>query len=126
MESTYSVSSFSGLVSSKRRLVWPAEFGGEAEVETDGFGVADVEISVGLGRETGLHAAAVFVGLEVIENDVAQEVRRTRLGRRSDGSFGLGIRGAHKGFFQGRRVVFNIRRLDARRWPCEGQNLMWN
>ncbi len=32
----------------------PAVLGGQAEVEADGFGVADVEVAVRLGRESGM------------------------------------------------------------------------
>ena len=66
-----------GVVEAQVRM--SAEFVGEAEVEADRLGVADVQISVGLGRKAGLHPAVVFIGLEVFENDVANEVRRTRL-----------------------------------------------
>ncbi len=52
----------------------PPNSRGEAEVQTDGFGVADVEIAVGLRGEPGLHAAAVLVGPQIVENDVADEV----------------------------------------------------
>ena len=52
MASTYSCSSFSGLVSSKRRWQRPPNFG-EAEVQQDGFGVAKVQVTVRLGRKTG-------------------------------------------------------------------------
>src|SRR5882672_7270830 len=54
-----------------------AELVGEAEVEADGLGMADVQVSVGLGWEARLHAAFVFIGLQVVENDVANEVGRT-------------------------------------------------
>ena len=75
MESTYSCSSFSGLVSSKRRLVLAAEFVGETEVETDGLGVADVEVAVGLGWKARLHdGVAELIRLEVSLDDVADEV----------------------------------------------------
>ena len=57
MESTYSCSSFSGLVSSKRRLVLPPNSVGQAEVQADGLGVADVQIAVRLRRKARLHAA---------------------------------------------------------------------
>ena len=84
MESTYSVSSLHGLVSSKRRLL-AAELGREAEVEADGFGVADVQVAVRLGRKARVHAAAVLVGLQVLEDDVPDEVRG---GDRTCGRFG--------------------------------------
>ena len=50
-----------------------AELFGDAEVETDGLGVTDMQIAVRLGRKAGddpLHAAGVEVGL----NDVADEI----------------------------------------------------
>ena len=80
MESTYSVSSFDGLVSSKRRLHLPPNSRGQAEIEIDGFRVADVQIAVRLRRKTRMHAAAVFVGLQVFDDDVPDEIGR---GRRS-------------------------------------------
>jgi hypothetical protein len=69
----------------------PSEFVGQAEIEADGLGMADVQMAVGLGRETGLHASSIFVGLQVVEDDVANEVRRARLGGGSWGGVGLGI-----------------------------------
>ncbi len=69
-----------------------AEFVGESEVEADRLGMADVEVSVGLGRKAGLHAAAVFIGLQVVENNVAYEVGRARLGGGVGARLGLGSR----------------------------------
>jgi len=40
--------------------------------------VADVQISVGLGRKARLDASVVLVGPEVFDDPVAQEIRRTR------------------------------------------------
>ena len=51
-----------------------AKFVGQAEVNADGFRVADVQVAVGLGRKTRLHTAVVLVGLEVFENNVADKV----------------------------------------------------
>ena len=42
-----------------------AEFLGDAEVHTDGFGVADVDVSVGLWRESRLYASAVLACFQV-------------------------------------------------------------
>ena len=69
----------------------------QSKVQADRFGMADVQISVRLGRETRLHPSAVFVGLEVFENDVAYEVGRGsfRRRRRFCPSFGRGIRWIH-------------------------------
>jgi hypothetical protein len=44
--------------------------------------VADVQVTVGLGRKTGLnYGIAVLLGLEVFDDLVADEVRGARLGR---------------------------------------------
>ena len=72
------------------------EFVGEAEVEADRFGVADVEIAVGLGRKAGLHAAVVLIGLEVVEKDVAYEVGWARLRGGVCARVGLGIGRFHR------------------------------
>ena len=58
-----------------------AEFVRETEVQADRLGMTDVQVSVGLGRKARLHAALVLVGLQVFKNDVADEIRRTGLGR---------------------------------------------
>src|SRR5580698_562689 len=77
-----------GVVEAEIRM--SAEFVGQAEVDADCLGMADVEIAVGLGREAGLHTAIVLVGLKVFENDVADEVRRSRR-RRGGCSFFSGF-----------------------------------
>ena len=64
-----------------------AEFRSQAKVQIGGLGVAEVQIAVGLGRKAGLHASGELVGLEVGNNDVADEIRsfgcfRRRLGGR--------------------------------------------
>jgi hypothetical protein len=51
----------------------PAVVLGDAEVEADGLGVADVEVAVGLGREPG-HDVAVTARCQVGVDDVADEV----------------------------------------------------
>ena len=48
---------------------------GDAEVDADGLGVADVQVAVGLGRETGLHAACVAAFLQVLFYDCFDEVQ---------------------------------------------------
>ena len=58
MASTYSCSSFSGLVSSKRRWQRAAVLLREAEVQADRLGVAEMQVAVGLGREAGADACA--------------------------------------------------------------------
>jgi len=51
-----------------------AIFLGEAEVDADALGVADVEVAVGLGREAGLHGGAAAFG-EVALDDFLQKVQ---------------------------------------------------
>ncbi len=55
---------------------------GQAEIEADGLGVADVQVAVGLGREAGVDAAAPFAGADVLVDDLADEIPgRGRSGR---------------------------------------------
>jgi len=63
-----------------------AELLGQAEVHTDRLGVADVQVAVGLWRETG-DDLRVLARIQVRLDDRAQEVDR-------DGRSGLGIRGS--------------------------------
>ena len=58
MESTYSGLFLFGIGVVEAQVAFAAEFGGEAEVQADGFGVADVQIAVRLRGETRVHAAA--------------------------------------------------------------------
>ena len=78
----------------------PAELGSQAEVQANRLGVADVEISIGLGREAGLNAAAIFIGLQIIQNNVADKVRRPGFGGPAGCGFGMGIRGTHSVFLR--------------------------
>ena len=85
-----------GVVEAKIRM--SAEFVGQPEVDADRLGMSDVQMAVRLGRKARLHAAVVLVGLEVFENDVADEVRRSGRGRGSHGffsSFAWGMRWIH-------------------------------
>ena len=41
----------------------PAELGCQSEIQADGLGMADVQISIRFGRKTSLNPAVVFVGL---------------------------------------------------------------
>ena len=74
MESTYSVSSLRGVGVVEAQVALAAELGGQAEVQADGLGVADVQVAVRLGRKARVHAPAVLVGLQVLEDDVADEM----------------------------------------------------
>src|SRR3981081_4678111 len=69
------------------QIRFAAKFIGESEVQTDGLGMPDVEIAVGLWRKAGLHPCSIFVGLEVVEDDVADKVRRSGRGRGSHSFF---------------------------------------
>src|SRR5262245_41715967 len=60
-----------------------AELFGDAKVETDRFGVTDMQIAVGLGRKAGHHRALparILVG----PDDVANEILSRLAGRRTD------------------------------------------
>src|SRR5262249_9051089 len=46
----------------------------DAEVQANGLGVTDVQVAVGFGRKTRVHAAAVLVGLKIVVDDRADEV----------------------------------------------------
>ena len=49
------------------QIAFAAEFLRESEIDGDGFGVADVQIAVRLRREARVHAAPVFIGLQILE-----------------------------------------------------------
>ena len=74
MESTYSVSSLEGFVSSKRRLHLAAELLRQAKIQADRFCMPNVQITIRLGRKTGVHTTLVFAIFQVFENDVSDEV----------------------------------------------------
>ena len=59
--------------------------------------MSDVQITVRLGREAGLHQSVVLIGLQVFENDVAYEIRRSSrwYGSRLRGRLGRGIGWIH-------------------------------
>ena len=86
IDSTYSVSSFVGLVSSKRR--WQRELGayscGDAEVQADGLRVADVQVAVRLRREARDHPAAVLSCADIGGDDLADEIEAGCCGGGSD------------------------------------------
>ena len=58
-----------------------AELARDAEVQTNGFGVADVQIAVGLGRKTRVNLRIALLR-DVCFDDVADEIRRARSLRR--------------------------------------------
>ena len=56
-----------------------AELLSGSEVHADGFGVSDMEVSVGLRRETGLYASVVLTFLEVFSNELFHEAQASLL-----------------------------------------------
>jgi hypothetical protein len=74
IDSVYSRLSFSGLVSSKRRLALTAEILRDSEIQADRLGVADMQVAVRLRRETGMQAAFVLAGGQIAFNDLANEI----------------------------------------------------
>ncbi len=58
-----------------------AELVGDAEVQADGLGVADVEVAVGLWRKPRMDAPAVLAGLAVGDDDLADEIEGRGVGR---------------------------------------------
>ena len=66
---------FFGIGVVEAQIGFAAELVGEAEVDADGLGVADVEVAVGLGRKAGLDdGVAVLFGADILGDDVAEEV----------------------------------------------------
>jgi hypothetical protein len=51
--------------------------------------MADVQISVRLGRKTRVDAAAILVGLQIFEDDVADEIGLDGCGARSNSGPGI-------------------------------------
>ena len=66
----------------KAEMTDPVVLLGNAEVQADGLGMADMEEAVGFRRESG-DDVAVFAGFQVVGNDLADEVK----------GFGWGVRG---------------------------------
>ncbi len=56
------------------QVAFAAELARQAEVDRNRLGVADMQISVRLGRETRVHAALILFGLQIVEDDVPDEV----------------------------------------------------
>ena len=49
---------------------------GDAEIEANRLGMTDVDVAVWFGREAGGHSSLMFVGPQVIVDDVPDEIRR--------------------------------------------------
>jgi hypothetical protein len=58
-----------------------AELGGEAKIEANRLGVADVQIAIRLRRKPSVDSALIFALLEILSDNVAYEMRRRRLSR---------------------------------------------
>ena len=65
----------------KAQMTDTAVFAGQAEVQADGFGVTYMQVTVGLGREAGHHAAAILAGALILGHDLPKEIRGHRCGR---------------------------------------------
>jgi len=83
---------------------------GEAEVETDAFGVTDMQIAVGFGWKSGMDTALMFSGLVVLSHNLLNEIQR-RLG----GGVVVGVRmfGVHGD--RGVREEMEFNRVDLMR-----------
>lgn len=57
-----------------------AEFFSNTEIHADGLGVADMEVAVGLGRETRVEASAVFAGVKVVGHNLLYKIQTARCG----------------------------------------------
>ena len=73
MASTYSVSSLTGLVSSKRRLHTPPNASAIPKSMHRRLGMSDVQVTIGFGRETGLNVIEAAV-VQVFFNGVSDEI----------------------------------------------------
>ena len=82
--STYSTSSFAGIGVVEAQVAEAAEFRGDAEVQADRLGMADVQVAVRLGRKPRVHTAAVPAGSAVLGDDFPDEIELCR-GRRCPG-----------------------------------------
>ena len=56
-------------------VTYTSEFLGNTEVHANGFGMSDVEIAVGLGRESGLETSSVLSLLEVVVDNLLDEIQ---------------------------------------------------
>ncbi len=61
------------------QIAFATELLGESEIDGDRFRMADVQVAVRLRWKARMHATPVFVGLQIIQNDVSDEIGRGRL-----------------------------------------------
>ena len=74
MASTYSVSSLTGLVSSKRRLTMPPYSAAKPKVHTDRLGMSNVQIAIGFWRKPCVHTTTVQPCFKVGIHDLLNEM----------------------------------------------------
>ncbi len=83
-----------------------AELVGETEVETDGFGVANVEVAVVLGGKPGLDLGiAVLFGMQVPCDDVTEEIGCASVLTWCDGAFWIRVGHDYYLLFHGRAAL---------------------
>jgi hypothetical protein len=58
----------------KTKIAEALELVRQSEIETDGFGVADMKIAVGFGRKTGMDPALVFFSFQVLQDNFFDEM----------------------------------------------------
>ena len=59
----------------KAQVAHTGELAGDAEVQADRLGMADVQIAVGLGREARLHPSVVLTLGQIIGHDLLYKVK---------------------------------------------------
>ena len=62
-----------GVVEAKIALA--AKLFGDAEVQANGFRVADMEVAIGLRRKPGLNLSIIFTASDIVSDDLADEVK---------------------------------------------------
>ena len=64
------------------QMAHAAVFCGQAEIQADRLGVADMQITVRLRRKASDHSPSVLVGVQILGNDLPKEIRTRRGARR--------------------------------------------
>ncbi len=104
----------------------PGEFPSDAEVETNGFGMTDMEITVRLGREPGDHVP-MTAGVQVRADDVADEIPAVVLRRAFCFAHSVQLRNVGSTVTTGRQsrvcvsVLLSARKAAARQAPVVGE-----
>src|SRR5688500_7380738 len=71
---------FTGIGIVEAQITTSAEFGRQSEIETDGFSMADMKVTVGLRRKTSMNSSLIFTLLDIVGDDVAYKMRRHGVG----------------------------------------------